>query len=175
VALAGLLTRETLLDLMRNFVVFERDSSSGRIIRKLCRYQTVRCREQGRAACSHGQEGNRSRRRGLAHPGIGQEPDHAVAGAQLRNDPRQDNPTLVIVTDRTDLDDQITKTFRACGFRNPEQAESVRHLRELLSGPTGKTILTTVQKFQELTASEPGGEAIAPRTPPCHWPATSSC
>jgi len=67
---------------------------------------------------------------------------------KLRNDPRQDNPTLVIVTDRTDLDDQITKTFRACGFRNPEQAESVRHLRELLSGPTGKTILTTVQKFK---------------------------
>jgi len=35
--------------------------------------------------------------------------------------PGRINPTLVIVTDRTDLDDQITKTFRACGFRNPSR------------------------------------------------------
>jgi type I restriction enzyme R subunit len=72
---------------------------------------------------------------------------------KLRRDAVHDNPTLVIVTDRKDLDEQITKTFRACGFPNPERAESVRDLRALLSGPTGKTILTTVQKFQELAGA----------------------
>src|SRR3954466_15279187 len=69
---------------------------------------------------------------------------------KLRRDPRHQNPTIVLVTDRKDLADQITRTFQACGFPNPERAESVRDLRELLRGPTGKTILTTVQKFQEL-------------------------
>jgi len=71
---------------------------------------------------------------------------------KLRRDPTHENPTLVIVTDRKDLDEQIAKTFVACGFPNPDQAESVRDLRELLSGPGGKTILTTVQKFQEIEA-----------------------
>lgn len=68
---------------------------------------------------------------------------------KLRRDPTHENPTLVLVTDRRDLDDQITKTFVACGFPNPERAESIRDLRKLLSGPSGRTIMTTVQKFQE--------------------------
>jgi type I restriction enzyme R subunit len=155
VALAGLLTPETLLDLMRSFVVFERDSSSGQTIRKLCRYQQFvavnKAVQRARAAKKPTDRGGV-----VWHTqGSGKSLTMLWLALKLRNDPRQDNPTLVIVTDRTDLDDQITKTFRACGFRNPEQAESVRHLRELLSGPTGKTILTTVQKFQELTASAP--------------------
>jgi type I restriction enzyme R subunit len=73
---------------------------------------------------------------------------------KLRRDPTHENPTIVIVTDRKDLDEQISKNFLACGFPNPGQAESVRDLRDLLSGPTGKTILTTVQKFQELQTKE---------------------
>jgi type I restriction enzyme R subunit len=40
---------------------------------------------------------------------------------KLRNDPRQDNPTLVIVTDRTDLDDQITKTFPPAASPTPSR------------------------------------------------------
>ena len=46
-------------------------------------------------------------------------------------------------------DEQIERTFRACGFPNPVRAESVRDLRDLLSGPSGRTVMTTVQKFQE--------------------------
>jgi type I restriction enzyme R subunit len=72
---------------------------------------------------------------------------------KLRRDSYHDNPTIVIVTDRVDLDQQITKTFLACGVPNPERAESVREMRELLSGSTGKTVMTTVQKFQELAGS----------------------
>jgi type I restriction enzyme R subunit len=53
---------------------------------------------------------------------------------KLRRDPLHENPTLVIVTDRKDLDEQITKTFVACGFPNPEQAESVRDLRACSRG-----------------------------------------
>ena len=70
---------------------------------------------------------------------------------------------IVIVTDRIDLDDQITRTFRACGFPNPERADSVRDLRDLLSGPPGKTVMTTVQKFQELTSGPAERDRRAPR------------
>lgn len=53
------------------------------------------------------------------------------------------SPSIVIVTDRTDLDEQITNTFRRCGFPNPQRAESVKDLRELLRTTTGATIMTT--------------------------------
>ena len=59
------------------------------------------------------------------------------------------NPTIIILTDRTDLDDQISRTFNRCGFPNPIQANSVRHLKQLLEDDYGKTITTTIQKFQE--------------------------
>ena len=69
---------------------------------------------------------------------------------KLRHDETNENPTILIVTDRRDLDDQISRTFTNCGYPSPLQATSVAHLRELLNGPTGKTVMTTVQKFQEL-------------------------
>ena len=68
---------------------------------------------------------------------------------KLRRIKELKNPTIVVVTDRKDLDDQITNTFRRCGFPNPQQAESVAQLRQLLGQGTGSTIMTLVQKFQE--------------------------
>lgn len=75
-----------------------------------------------------------------------------------------DNPTLVVVTDRTDLDKQITDTFLRCGYPNPERAGGMKELRALLEHPTGKTVTTTIQKFQELTSAA-GKARRAPR--PC--------
>lgn len=146
----GMLAPANLLDLIRNFVVFERDGATGKTIRKLCRYQQFaavnKAIERARTAKSPTERGGV-----VWHTqGSGKSLTMLWLALKLRRDPRHDNPTIVLVTDRRDLDDQITRTFRACGFPNPEQAESVRDLRELLSGPTGKTILTTVQKFQEL-------------------------
>eukprot|EP01037_Dinobryon_pediforme_P047217 gene47217-61162_t len=66
---------------------------------------------------------------------------------KLRRLPEAENPTLVIVTDRTDLDDQITAQFKRSGFPNPIQASSGEALREALSGGAGTTVLTTVHKF----------------------------
>ena len=68
---------------------------------------------------------------------------------KLRRIKELKNPTIVVVTDRKDLDDQITNTFRRCGFPNPQQAESVAQLRQLLQQGVGSTIMTLVQKFQE--------------------------
>ena len=74
---------------------------------------------------------------------------------KMRREPRLGNPTIVVVTDRTQLDRQITGTFERCGFSAPEQASTSRHLRHLLTTGTGRTIMTTIQKFEEeLTAPE---------------------
>ena len=64
------------------------------------------------------------------------------------------NPSILVVTDRIDLDDQISKTFRNCGFPNPIQIREKRgthtKLYELLSQDVGQTILATVFLFRKL-------------------------
>lgn len=156
VTLAGLLAPANLLDLVRNFVVFERDAATGRTIRKLCRYQQFTAVNK---AIERAAKAKKAEDRGgvVWHTqGSGKSLTMLWLALKLRRDPLHENPTLVIVTDRKDLDEQITKTFLACGFPNPQQAESVRDLRTLLSGPPGKTILTTVQKFQEMAGPNDG-------------------
>lgn len=148
--LEGMFRPANLLDLIRNFVVFERDAQTGKTVRKLCRYQQFAAVNKALARARTAKQP--SARGGVVWhtQGSGKSLTMLWLALKLRRDPAHGNPTLVIVTDRKDLDRQITKTFLACGFQNPEQAESVRDLRELLRGPPGKTILTTVQKFQEL-------------------------
>lgn len=146
----GMLRPEHLLDLVQNFIVFERDAATGRTIRKLCRYQQFNAVNK---AIARAHTAKRATERGgvVWHTqGSGKSLTMLWLALKLRRDAAHENPTIVLVTDRKDLDVQITKTFRACGFPNPDQADSVRHLRELLESPSGKTILTTVQKFQEL-------------------------
>ncbi len=69
---------------------------------------------------------------------------------KLRRVKQLQNPTIVVVTDRKDLDDQITKTFRKCGFPNPQQAESVKDLKRLLQQGPGSTIMTLVQNSSQI-------------------------
>ena len=63
-----------------------------------------------------------------------------------------ENPTLVVLTDRNDLDDQLFGTFAMCRDllrQEPVQAESREHLRELLDRASGGVVFTTIQKFTE--------------------------
>src|ERR1700690_4573550 len=145
-----MLTPTNFLDLVHNFIVFERDAQSGRTVRKLCRYQQFAAVNK---AIARARTAKKPTDRGgiVWHTqGSGKSLTMLWLALKLRRDPAHENPVIVIVTDRKDLDEQITKTFLACGFPNPERAESVRALRALLTGSTGKTILSTVQKFQEL-------------------------
>jgi type I restriction enzyme, R subunit len=154
----GLLRPANLLDLVRNFVAFERDPDTGKTIRKVCRYQQFAAVNK---AIARAQTAQKPTERGgvVWHTqGSGKSLTMLWLALKLRRDPKHENPTIVLVTDRKDLDEQITTTFHACGFPNPEPAESVRELRKLLSGPTGKTVLTTVQKFQELQEADGDGK-----------------
>ncbi len=145
ILLAGLLAPANLLDLIRNFVMFE--TIEGRRIKKLARYQQFvavgKAIERIRTAL------NPQRRGGVIHhtQGSGKSLTMVFLATKLRRLAEAENPTLVIVTDRTDLDDQIAEQFKRSGFANPVQAESGQALRGLLSGGAGTTVMTTVHKF----------------------------
>lgn len=152
VLLAGLLRPANLLDLTRNFVVFEPEG--GRIVKKIARYQQFRAVNQ---AIDRVRTASDPKRRGgiIWHTqGSGKSLTMLWLGVKLRRLAELENPIIVVVTDRRDLDRQISGTFQRCGFPNPVQARSVRHLRELLTSGPGQTVMTTVQKFQDATAYE---------------------
>jgi type I site-specific restriction-modification system R (restriction) subunit len=139
-----------LLDILRNFVVFERDVHSGRVVKKLPRYQQFIAVRQ--AVLRSLRDRSPEERGGVVWhtQGSGKSLTMLWLAQRLRREPFHQNPTLVLVTDWRDLDEQITQTFLACGFPNPVRAESIRELREMLQGPSGSTVMTTVQKFQEI-------------------------
>lgn len=135
--------KERILDIIRHFVIFELDE--GRTIKKLPRYQQLRAtnktidklRKDKGGVVWHTQGSGKSITmayvtRKLQAPEFGFE-----------------NPTVLVMTDRKDLDRQITNTFQNIGFKNVNQASSVVHLDKLLKNDYGGIITTTLQKFQE--------------------------
>ena len=79
------------------------------------------------------------------------------AGKVIRH-PAMENPTLLLITDRNDLDEQLFGTFSSCREllrQTPVQAESRDHLKELLQVAAGGVIFTTIQKFMP---EEKGGQ-----------------
>ena len=152
ILLYGLLEPRNLLDIVRNFVVFEVEG--GRTVRKLTRYRQFIAVNQAMRRIRGARKP--SERGGIVWhtQGSGKSLTMLWLALKLRRDESQQHPTVVIVTDRTKLDRQIAGVFTACGFPNPERADSVRGLRRILEQPTGKTVMTTIQKFQEVTGPE---------------------
>jgi type I restriction enzyme R subunit len=157
VALYGLFRRDNFLDLIRNFIVFEVDD--GRLVKKLARYQQFIAVNR---AIARIQENEGPERGGVVWhtQGSGKSLTMVYMALKLRRMTELENPTIVIVTDRTDLDRQITGTFQNCGFPNPEQANRISHLKQLLASHSGKTILTTVQKFGGINERLADGENV---------------
>lgn len=151
----GMFVPGNFLDLIRNFIVFEVDG--GRTIKKLARYQQFvavnRAVERIRTAQA-------AKRGGIVWhtQGSGKSLTMVYMALKLRRLVELNNPTIVVITDRIDLDRQLSGTFRACGFPNPERATSAKNLRDMLATHDGRTILTTVQKFggtsEKLTDAE---------------------
>lgn len=152
----GLLEIGNLLDIIRNFVSFEVEG--GKTIKKIARYQQFIAVNN---AIRRVQKEKNSNKRGgvIWHTqGSGKSLSMLWLAVKLKRCRELENPTLVIVTDRIDLDNQIVGTFQRCGFPNPAQAKSVANLRELIRQGNGQTVITTIQKFQE--ASEDTGHPV---------------
>lgn len=152
ILLTGTLTKERLFDLIQNFIIYEPDD--GKVIKKMGRYQQYRAVNK---TVDRIINANEPKHRGgviWATQGSGKSLAMVFLATKLRRMEAMKNPTIVIVTDRQDLDRQITNTFRLSGFPNPQQAEFVSDLKTLLQQGPGSTIMTLVQKFQEATDEE---------------------
>ena len=153
--IVGLLAPATLLDVLRDYVVYEPER--GRLVKKLPRYQQYRA---VRAAVERLLSGRKPEERGgvVWHTqGSGKSLTMLWLATKVRREPRLASATIVVVTDRTQLDRQIANTFERCGFPAPEQAASTRDLRRLLSTGVGRTVMTTIQKFEDALTT-PDGE-----------------
>ena len=153
--IVGLLSPGTLLDILRDYVVYEPER--GRLVKKLPRYQQYRA---VRATVERLLSGRKPQERGgvVWHTqGSGKSLTMLWLATKLRREPRLGNATIVVVTDRRQFDRQITGTFERCGFPAPEQAASSGDLQRLLTTGMGRTIMTTIQKFEDVLTA-PGGE-----------------
>ena len=173
--IVGMLSPATLLDILRDYVVYEPEQ--GRIVKKLPRHQQYRAVT---AAMSRILSGRRPQDRGgvVWHTqGSGKSLTMLWLATKLRRDPRLSNATIVTVTDRTQLDDQIASTFQRCGFpaperiersrpepearrarrptRAPQQAEPLDLQTALIRGGS-RTMMTTIQKFEEVLTTPEG-------------------
>jgi len=152
VLIYGLLYPINLLDIVRNFIAFEVEG--GRTVKKIARYQQFIAVNKTVERIVGARRALPLQRRGgvIWHTqGSGKSLSMLWLAVKLKRCKKLENPILIVVTDRIDLDNQIVGTFQRCGFPNPIQASNVKHLRELIQGGSGQTIMTTVQKFQELT------------------------
>jgi type I restriction enzyme R subunit len=139
-----------LVDLLAHFIVFETDPETGRKIKKVCRYQQFRAVNKSVQRVAQGEH-----RKGLIWhtQGSGKSLTMVFLALKLKTHltldaPTLANPNILVLTDRIDLDDQISKTFVACGLPNPTQCGSVAALREAVArGGNGQILLSTIFKF----------------------------
>lgn len=143
----NLFQKDRLLDIIRHFVLYELDE--GRTIKKLPRYQQIRATNNTIERLQKGDGGV------VWHTqGSGKSLTMAFVTRKLQAPEFGfDNPTVMVMTDRKDLDRQITTTFRNVGFKNVNQASSVKHLDKLLRNDYGGIITAMIQKFQETDQS----------------------
>jgi type I restriction enzyme, R subunit len=172
VLVRGVFERQRFLDLLQHFIVFEEDPDSGALHKIIAGYhqfhavnaavkETVRAsgagdglREDAGSYWAGRMHGGRpgDRRAGVVWHTQGSGKSLSMlffAGRIIRHPPMQ-NPTLVVLTDRNDLDDQLFGQFQRCADllgQTPVQAESRERLRTLLAVASGGVVFTTIQKF----------------------------
>lgn len=158
--LKGMLQPATLLDLIRNFIVFEKtkreDVKTGltQIIteKKLAAYHQYYAVNKAVQSSIAASGVNGDKRGGVVWhtQGSGKSLSMVFYSGKLITAPDMQNPTIVVITDRNDLDDQLFDTFAASVQllrQEPVQAENREHLKELLKVASGGIVFTTIQKF----------------------------
>lgn len=151
VILEGLLEKSRFLQLLRHFIVFE-DEGGGKLVKKVAGYHQFHAVNLALAATLKATSAKGDRRVGVVWhtQGSGKSLTMAFYAGRVILEPAMQNPTIVVITDRNDLDDQLFGTFARCKEllrQEPVQAENRSHLRELLRTDSGGVIFTTIQKF----------------------------
>lgn len=161
-----MLNKDTLVKLIRYCTVFEQEevkSSEGIIsqikIKKVAAYHQYYAVQKAVAQtlrATHSTDGDRKIGVVWHTQGSGKSLSMVFFSGQIITHPQMENPTLVILTDRNDLDDQLFGTFGNCvGLlrQKPIQAESREHIKDLLKVSGGGVIFTTIQKFAPETGN----------------------
>jgi type I restriction enzyme R subunit len=151
VVLQGLLDKRRLLDFIRYFVVFE-DEGGGILTKKIAGYHQFHAVNRALAETLKATDETGDRRVGVVWhtQGSGKSLTMAFYAGRLVLETALQNPTIVMLTDRNDLDDQLYGTFSRCHEllrQDPVQAEDREHLRSLLQVSSGGVVFTTIQKF----------------------------
>jgi type I restriction enzyme R subunit len=149
----GLFEPRALVDYLRTCVTFEEDER-GEIAKKIAGYHQFRAIRKARASVlAHLKPRGDGRGGVIWHTqGSGKSLTMLMLAGALIREPLMANPTIVMVTDRNDLDDQLFDTFaagRALLRQDPVQATNRDHMRQLLDRAAGGVVFTTIQKFAE--------------------------
>ncbi len=144
VVIKGVFEKRRFLDLVRHFVVFEH--GLGGTVKKMAAYHQFHAVNKAVTSTVEAAAPEGDRRVGVVWhtQGSGKSLSMAFYAGKVVLRPEMANPTLVVLTDRNDLDDQLFGTFSACSDllrQTPQQAESREHLRELLSVAAGGVVL----------------------------------
>jgi len=150
--LQGLLEPSILLEMMRRFIVFEEGQSQAcGLIKKAAGYHQYHAAKKGLRRVLEAV--NTDKRVGVIWhtQGSGKSLLMAFFAGLLIHENALKNPTVVVITDRNDLDSQLFATFSRCRDlfgQDPEQAEDIGHLRKLLDRNVSGVIFSTIQKFK---------------------------
>ncbi|MDU6521375.1 MULTISPECIES: type I restriction endonuclease subunit R [Clostridium] len=147
--LQGVFKRDNLLDIMQNFIVYDLDKENSRKVKKVCRYQQFRAVQK---CLKRLEEGKTPLAKGgvVWHTqGSGKSLTMVFLARKIRSLKKLSDATIVVVTDRTDLDEQIFETFQnTLSNTIPVRAESIEDMKTLLRNSNAQIITTTIQKFQ---------------------------
>ena len=171
VMLEGVCDRQRFLTLLRNFIVFE-DDGGGKLAKKMAGYhqfhavrtavaetlRAARLQREGHEPRGRYESGRQpggaagDRRIGVVWhtQGSGKSLTMAFYAGRIIREPATENPTVVLLTDRNDLDDQLFGTFSRCRDllrQPPVQAANRADLRAKLAVESGGVVFTTIQKF----------------------------
>lgn len=164
VLIRGMLKKNVLLDLIRHFIVFESDTNINKdidksgenktsvtISKKIAAYHQYYAVNKAVFSTVNAAKGDDKRAGIVWHTqGSGKSLSMVFYAGKLVLQPELNNPTIILLTDRNDLDDQLFGTFSRCREllrQSPRQANSRDEIKELLRVSSGGVIFTTVQKF----------------------------
>lgn len=145
VTLTALLSRDRLLDVIRNFILFEKEKE--RTVKKIARYQQLRATNK---IIERVEEGKTKRGLIWHTQGSGKSLTMFFTAWKLRFNKELKNPKIFILVDRIDLDDQIYETFVNCGGQNVIRVDSRKDLEKKIKSPERGIFISTIQKFSEL-------------------------
>ncbi|MBI4720125.1 MAG: type I restriction endonuclease subunit R, partial [Chitinivibrionia bacterium] len=151
VLIKGAFDRRRFLDLIRHFLVFEPDTD-GTSQKKMAGYHQFHAVRRAVDATVAAARPDGDRRAGVVWhtQGSGKSLTMVFYTGKLMLHPAMENPTIVVITDRNDLDDQLFGTFSRCHKwlpQAPEQAMDRDDLQEKLRVGSGGIVFTTIQKF----------------------------